>query len=269
MRRFFAFISLIMLMPSYASAAIVALPYSLTAHTLASAAQVQSDFSTIYNDYNGNINYSNVGTSGFYASQIIPTTTGQATFGGTRPYYFPSDINTSNTVTANALVGTSITSNGNISATNQISSATASISGNVTVGGTFSGSSTGSFTGSVTSTGLVSSGSVQKKISGVNYGVPFNANETSGSTNNHIEGNTIVMPALASGSSSCETASTNAFLVPFDASPRVQVSILTTGPVPGVTAGISGVGTTSAILWLCNNSGSTVSYSLMWLAQGE
>lgn len=39
-----------------------------------------------------NIDNTNIGSSGIYASQIIPSTTAEGTFGGSLPYYFPANL---------------------------------------------------------------------------------------------------------------------------------------------------------------------------------
>jgi hypothetical protein len=59
-----------------------------------------------------NLDHNNVGAAGFYASQIIPTTTGQATFGGTQPYAFPNALTVKGTLTAGAAGKATITDDG-------------------------------------------------------------------------------------------------------------------------------------------------------------
>jgi hypothetical protein len=55
-----------------------------------------------------NIDWHNVGSAGFFASNLIPTTTGQATFGGSSLYTFPAGINAGGPVTATNVMANSI-----------------------------------------------------------------------------------------------------------------------------------------------------------------
>jgi len=97
------------LVMSEAGASIISLPHPIVAGQLAKASDVQGDFTTIYNDYNGNITYANIGSAGIYASQIIPTNGTQATFGGSQTYTFPAGI----AVTQGVSSGNTIIANGN------------------------------------------------------------------------------------------------------------------------------------------------------------
>lgn len=63
---------------------------------------MNANFTAISTWANGQIDNGNVGTLGFYASQIIPTNTAQATFGGTSAYTLPAGLNFAGT-TANAI----------------------------------------------------------------------------------------------------------------------------------------------------------------------
>ena len=96
------------LVMSEAGASIISLPHPIVAGQLAKASDVQGDFTTIYNDYNGNITYANIGSAGIYASQIIPTNGTQATFGGSQTYTFPAGI----AVTQGVSSGNTIIANG-------------------------------------------------------------------------------------------------------------------------------------------------------------
>lgn len=62
-------------------------PNSFTNGTTADANQVNANFSSLQACGN-NIDHTNVGAAGIYASQIIPTSTAQATFGGAVGYVF-------------------------------------------------------------------------------------------------------------------------------------------------------------------------------------
>lgn len=70
----------------------VSIPYTFTANTPARAAQVNSNFGALAGVINGNIDASNVSTLGFYAANLIPTTTLQAVFGGSVKYTFSNGL---------------------------------------------------------------------------------------------------------------------------------------------------------------------------------
>ncbi len=66
-------------------------PYTFEPNTPAYSAQVNADFNTLYTFLNNpNIDNTNIGSAGIYASQIIPLTTSEATFGGSIPMVFPN-----------------------------------------------------------------------------------------------------------------------------------------------------------------------------------
>ena len=66
-------------------------PYTFVNGTVADGTQVNANFSAIVAAGN-NINASNIGALGIYATNIIPTTITQGTFGGTQPYTFNNGI---------------------------------------------------------------------------------------------------------------------------------------------------------------------------------
>lgn len=70
---------------------LVSLPYSFSPGNLIYSAQVNANFTAVANAVNS-IDNTNIGASGIYASQIIPTTALQAVFGGTQTYKFPSAL---------------------------------------------------------------------------------------------------------------------------------------------------------------------------------
>lgn len=76
----------LLLAVSPATATTVVLPNVLTNGTPADANQVMANFNALASGVN-NIDNTNIGSSGIYASQIIPTTAAQATFGGTTVGY--------------------------------------------------------------------------------------------------------------------------------------------------------------------------------------
>jgi len=72
---------------------ILSLPYTFVNGTIADANQVDADFNAVVAVVNG-LDQANIGVNGIYASQIIPTSTPQATFGGTFGYVFNPGLNT-------------------------------------------------------------------------------------------------------------------------------------------------------------------------------
>jgi hypothetical protein len=66
---------------------LVSLPYSFSPGTLIYSAQVNANFTAVANAVNS-IDNTNIGASGIYASNIIPASTAQATFGGSQSYTF-------------------------------------------------------------------------------------------------------------------------------------------------------------------------------------
>lgn len=98
-----------------------------------------------------NIDNTNIGAAGIYASQIIPTSTGQATFGGAQPYKFATaltvaavstftgqvNVNTANLiVTSGFLVSTtSFSSPGAIATNGDVISQVGSSAGDIVFGG--------------------------------------------------------------------------------------------------------------------------------------
>jgi hypothetical protein len=65
-------------------------PSYFTGETL-TAVNLNAPLTTLLNCYN-NTDFNNIGGAGIYASQIIPTTTAQATFGGSQTYTFPANV---------------------------------------------------------------------------------------------------------------------------------------------------------------------------------
>jgi hypothetical protein len=109
---------------------LITIPYTFTPFTTAYSAQVNSNFSTIATAINGNLDNTNIGSAGIYASQIIPTNSTQATFGGSVSYTMTTApifssltgylyANGSSAVTASTSIPTSALS-GTISLTSQV-----------------------------------------------------------------------------------------------------------------------------------------------------
>jgi hypothetical protein len=62
------------------------IPNSFAAGTTISAYQMNSNFAAISSWANTNVDHSNIGSDGIYASQVIPASSAQATFGGSFGY---------------------------------------------------------------------------------------------------------------------------------------------------------------------------------------
>ena len=67
---------------------VLSIPNSFAPGQLVQSALVDANFTAIATWANGNIDNTNIGAAGIYASQIIPTSTPQATFGGNTGYIF-------------------------------------------------------------------------------------------------------------------------------------------------------------------------------------
>lgn len=74
-----------------ADATACTIPNTFTAGTAAVASQVNANFTSLQSCGN-NIDHTNIGAAGIYASQIIPDTSAHATFGGAVEYTFPTTI---------------------------------------------------------------------------------------------------------------------------------------------------------------------------------
>jgi len=61
-----------------------------------------------------NIDNTNIGAAGIFASQVVPTTAGQATFGGTPLYTFPAGVAAGGPLTATTVTGSSGTYSGTL-----------------------------------------------------------------------------------------------------------------------------------------------------------
>lgn len=67
---------------------LITIPYTFSAGTNAVASEVNANYTVLANVINGGLDSTNVGAAGFYASQIIPTSSAQALFGGSVGYKF-------------------------------------------------------------------------------------------------------------------------------------------------------------------------------------
>ena len=65
------------------------IPNTFVSGTTLSSSAMNANFSEI-SSWATQVDHSNIGASGIYASQVIPTTAAQATFGGSQQYTFPN-----------------------------------------------------------------------------------------------------------------------------------------------------------------------------------
>ena len=83
----------ISLVASVASATTVVIPNIFSNGQVIDATMMNANFSALANWANGNVDNTNIGSGGIFASQIIPGSTAQATFGGATSYTFPTVLN--------------------------------------------------------------------------------------------------------------------------------------------------------------------------------
>jgi hypothetical protein len=81
---------------------LVTIPFSFTPSTAAVSSQVNANFTACSNAINS-IDHTNIQSPWLYASQIVPTTGGQATFGGAQTYTFPAALIVTTDVYANTV----------------------------------------------------------------------------------------------------------------------------------------------------------------------
>jgi len=87
------------------------IPNVFVTGTTINAAPFNANFSAIQT-WSANIDNTNIGAAGLFASQILPTTSGQATFGGTQQYTFPYGVGGTGVFTAGATTTVPMTING-------------------------------------------------------------------------------------------------------------------------------------------------------------
>ena len=71
----------------------VSVPFTFTPGTTIASSQVNTNFATLAAAFNTNVDNTNVGPLGFYASQIIPLNSAEATFGSGQSYTFSQGLN--------------------------------------------------------------------------------------------------------------------------------------------------------------------------------
>jgi hypothetical protein len=125
-----------------------------------------------------NIDYTNIGAAGIFASQMMPTNASQATFGGGQNYTFPNNLTVLGTLTAATLGGLY----------------PSSLAPTTTGQGTFGGSVPITFPN-----GTISQGAVQQTVSGTTYTIPYDVNSTAGSTATHFESGTLTTATFSGG----------------------------------------------------------------------
>lgn len=83
----------LMFVGAIASASTLTIPNSFTSGTVISSSQMNSNFNSIATWANGNVDHTNINNSaGIYASQLVPTSGAQATFGGSTGYTFTTTL---------------------------------------------------------------------------------------------------------------------------------------------------------------------------------
>jgi hypothetical protein len=207
---------------------------TFTAGQTLTAAVLNSNPSTFSGCLN-NIDNTNVGAAGFYASQILPTNGTQATFGGSQLYTFPNGVAAGGPVS-----GTT----GNFSA---------GVSG-----------TTGTFSSTVSNAGSTSTGAI-KQTSGTTYTLPYDANSTAGSTNTHIEHGSLATGANVGGSSCA--ASTN-FSKAFTSAPDLVYGFIAS-PGGSAATGIFTQSRSASAFTGCVAATSAGSFTFSWMAIGE
>jgi hypothetical protein len=85
----------------------ISLPFTFSPDTLIKSGQVNADFAVIVGVVNAGIDNTNIGTAGIYASQIIPITILEATFGGGVPYTFTQALSAAQLNSGTSFLGPS------------------------------------------------------------------------------------------------------------------------------------------------------------------
>jgi len=201
-----------------------------------------------------------IGGAGLYASQIIPTTAGQATFGGSQTYTFPAAISVGNGASFGATITTAgISDSGGISSSSNISGVTGTFSGTVFA-------NNGTLTaGLVDTSGATIQGAIQQTVSGTTYTVPYDAQSTSASTNTHMEHGTLTTGTY-SGGFAC-SASHN-FTKTYTASPTIILTNASaSAPMGNPYPGSVSASAFTACEFLSGQSSGTG--TLNWISIGE
>lgn len=226
-----------------------------------------------------NIDYTNIGSAGIFASQMMPTNSSQSTFGGGQNYTFPNNLTVGGTLTA-AIVGglypSSMVPTTGAQATFGGSQLYTFPNG-VAAGGPVSGTA-GSFsvsasaptitsttdnTTTVNATNVNSTGPHRQTVSGTTYTLPYDAMSTAGSTNTHIEHGSLTTGGFGGGAS-CATSQN--FVKPFTAAPDLFYTFNTS---PSGTSGMFTQSKSASAFTACAQSSGAGSFPFSWLAIGE
>jgi hypothetical protein len=225
-----------------------------------------------------NIDNTNIGAAGLYPSQLLPTNSSQATFGGSQNYTFPANLTVNGTLTATGGIG----SNFYASAIVPTTGAQATFGGSqlytfpngVAAGGPVSGTTgtfsagvsgtTGIFSSTVSNAGSTSTGAIQQTVSGTTYTAPYDASSTSASTKTHFERGEMTTSTFSAGFACASHNFAPAYVA-----------------TPIITAVLSGASVNPALLYinaksassmqLCVESGSlnTGTALIDWMSLGE
>lgn len=202
-----------------------------------------------------NIDYTNIGAAGIFASQMMPTNASQATFGGGQVYTFTNGLNVSGTLTAATLAGLYP------SAMSPTTGAQATFGGSQT----YTFPSNVNVLGGVTSNGVTSaSGAIQQTVSGITYAAPYDAQSTTASTNTHMEHGTLTTGAY-SGGFACTTS--HNFAKAFTSAPTVVGTLASAAFAGYVYPGAVSSAAFTICSFLSGQGSGTV--SINWIAVGE
>jgi hypothetical protein len=224
-----------------------------TGQTL-TAAVLNSNPTTFSGCFN-NIDNTNIGAAGLYASQLLPTNASQATFGGGQNYTFTNNLTVSGTLTA-AIIG------------GLYPSAIVPTTGaQATFGGTqtYTFPSNVNVLGGTTTRGLTSASGALQQTVGSTYTLPYDANSTAGSTNTHIEHGAL-SATFGGGVPSYACATSQTFVKAFTSAP-VIVGIFQSASLASIY-----MNTKSATAFqMCaeSSTNTTATTGFDWIAIGE
>lgn len=286
-----------------ASATTCTIPYTFSNGTAAQAAQVNSNFTSLQSCAN-NIDFNNIGTSGIYASQIIPGSSAQATFGGSQPYTLPNALTVNGTLNNGAITTTQadgewafvFTSDGGVAhsaigvntgsgfyyyalakldTANNFQAWLMGIDGGgnliIPNGGV---QAQGGITGTTfaASSSINSASFISQTRSGTAYGVPYDAQSTSGSLNMHLEHGDLAVASFSLGSLNCNSPYNVTYAKAYTAAPTVILSTTAIGSRGQfTTAHLLSSSTTGFVAEICNPTSTAENTPgfLSWHALGE
>jgi hypothetical protein len=115
---------------------LLTIPNTFVTGTVIAAAPFNGNFSAVATAVN-NIDNTNIGAAGLFASNLLPATLAQATFGGAQVYTFPAGIAVGGPLTA---------------------ATTGAFSGALSIGGAFTGATSGAFSSTLSALSLAING---------------------------------------------------------------------------------------------------------------